>query len=135
MNKENIRSTLYSIVKDLWAPLVVVSSFAFWFGGIMHTRMETPQQKQERIDAAVSPIIKRLDTIEHQMTVHHQTTGHPITLERVDNIISRMEKLDVDLRDLKKEIRENFVRKDDLRLMFESDSYFYTPLRNTGNAD
>ena len=43
-----------------WPVLVGILALAFWMGG----RIESPDEKQERIDRALAPIIIRLQHIE-----------------------------------------------------------------------
>ncbi len=96
----------------LWPVAVTILGFAFWFGG----RLENDQQKTNRILLLQAPLHRDLEVIKKELggitdsidqlrviyERHHYEDGHKVIVERVNQMIMQMTKMQKDLDELKR---------------------------------
>jgi hypothetical protein len=70
--------------------------------------METPQQKTERIQRYVEPLNMQLSRIERKielfddrMDAHQSDVGHSVMIERVNQLLTKMDHMQKDLAEIK----------------------------------
>jgi hypothetical protein len=85
-----------------WAIIAAAVMVAFFMGG----RMETPQDKQERIDRSLAPMSRQLEELRQDVRFHISTGGHAAMDQRVISIERRMEVMEQKLDILMQQVRD-----------------------------
>ena len=117
---EKTKDWLFEFLKNGWAPVVALMSFVFWFGGMMTSRMETPSEKQSRIDRTVTPLEQRQRLLREQIDSHERLGGHKVMEERVSYLQQRVSELSKELARLEREFTSEFVRKNELDILIKN---------------
>jgi hypothetical protein len=104
----NIQAHIKNWYIKLWPIVIAFVSLIFWFGGVVSLRMETPQQKTERIQRYVEPLNMQLSRIERKielfddrMDAHQSDVGHSVMIERVNQLLTKMDHMQKDLAEIK----------------------------------
>ena len=79
---------LSTFIKSAWTPVIGLATLAFWFGGTLEM-LETPAQKDARIDRALSPLVD-------------QMKANASDIQDVQRLV----------REIERELRTEFVRRD-----------------------
>lgn len=109
------------ILRNGWAPAIALMSFVFWFGGMVTSRMESPEQKMLRIDRVVDPIEFDLQMLEKKIELHVETAGHTVMEERVNFLQGQVNDLLLEARRMERDFTSEFVRKDELDILIRGD--------------
>lgn len=80
---------LSAFIKSAWTPIIGLVTLAFWFGGTLEL-LETPAEKDARIDRALAPVID-------------QMRENATDIQAVHSMV----------REIERELRTEFVRRDD----------------------
>jgi hypothetical protein len=86
----------------VWPVMAAMVMVAFWMGG----RVETPQDKQERIDRSLAPMGRQLEEVRQDVRFHVSTGGHAAMDQRVISIERRMEVMEQKMDILMQQVRD-----------------------------
>jgi hypothetical protein len=76
--------------------------------------MESPREKQQRIDRALAPITAKLDRLQLKLESHKAISGHDVMVERVNFLQTQVVAARNEAAKLEQEFTRDFVRKDEL---------------------
>ena len=80
--KPNGKLDWMGFVRTTWPIVVAVIGLAFWIGG----RMESPEQKSERIRLQIEPLVLKIEALTKAMEKHTDLGWHGKMGERMSTI-------------------------------------------------
>ena len=110
----NPQKPYLEFIRSIWPPVIACVSLIFWFGGLVTSRMETPDEKLRRIHRLTDPIDMKIHRLEAEFRQHKAIDGHYVMEERVRNISEQATDLSMQMDKLEQEFTRDFVRKDEL---------------------
>ena len=87
--KNGIASPMAQLVAIVAALITIVTS-AFYVG----VRVTTIEAAIQRIEERQMKVIPKLDNVVTDASAHKASDGHPILVQRVDDLIRRVEKIE-----------------------------------------
>lgn len=103
---EKVKIRNWDFYFRMWPMALALVSCVFWFGGLVTSRMETPEQKLSRILQQTGPMKVRIERLESRLESHRSFAGHREMIERVNQLTEEVDHLHNEVDRLHEKLRK-----------------------------